>query len=83
MTDTPPSLRADPPISERGSATGSPDATPQTNEQVIALQRVTDRKKRARSTRLFLRDIVVIFLAAIIISVGIKTYLIQFYTFCD
>ena len=77
MTDTPPSVRADPPVSERGSATDRPDESSQANEQAIALQRASDRRKRARSTRLFLRDIVVIFLAAIIISVGIKTYLIR------
>ncbi|MBC7517401.1 MAG: signal peptidase I [Microbacteriaceae bacterium] len=36
-----------------------------------------ESKKRTRSTQRFIRDIVVIFLAAIIISVGIKTYLIR------
>lgn len=41
------------------------------------MQRASDRKKRARSTRLFVRDILVIFVAAIIISVGIKTFLIR------
>ena len=77
MTDTPPSLRADLPVSERGTPAGGPDESSNTNGQYIAQQRATDRKKRARSTRLFLRDIVIIFLAAIIISVGIKTYLIR------
>ena len=36
-----------------------------------------DQKRRTRSIRLFIRDILVIFLAAIIISVGIKTFLIR------
>ncbi|MBC7724348.1 MAG: signal peptidase I [Burkholderiaceae bacterium] len=36
-----------------------------------------DQRRRSRGVKLFIRDIVVIFLAAIIISVGIKTYLIR------
>ena len=67
MTDTPPSLRADPsPSDHGGSQLGA-----------IAVMRADDRRKRARSTRIFIRDILVIFVAAIIISVGIKTFLIR------
>ncbi|MEY2849864.1 MAG: hypothetical protein RI885_2531 [Actinomycetota bacterium] len=36
-----------------------------------------DQKRRSRGVALFVRDIVVIFVAAIIISVGIKTFLIR------
>lgn len=36
-----------------------------------------DRDRRSRSIKLFVRDIVIIFIAAIIISVGIKTFLIR------
>lgn len=36
-----------------------------------------DRDRRSRSIKLFVRDIIVIFVAAIIISVGIKTFLIR------
>ncbi|MET3770353.1 signal peptidase I [Marisediminicola sp. UYEF4] len=36
-----------------------------------------DRTRRSRSIKLFVRDIVIIFVAAIIISVGIKTFLIR------
>jgi len=36
-----------------------------------------EKKRRSRSAKLFVRDIVVIFLAAIIISVGIKTFLVR------
>ncbi|WP_165066839.1 signal peptidase I [Marisediminicola senii] len=38
---------------------------------------VEDRGGRARGVRLFLRDILIIFLAAIIISVGIKAFLVR------
>lgn len=38
---------------------------------------VQEGKNRSRSTRRFIRDIVVIFVLAIVISVGIKTYLIR------
>ncbi len=59
------------PGTSRGS---SADLDPYGNDTVT---REANRKKRARSTRLFLRDILVIFVAAIIISVGIKTFLIR------
>lgn len=36
-----------------------------------------DRDRRSRSIKLFVRDIVIIFIAAIVISVGIKTFLIR------
>src|SRR5690554_1863231 len=36
-----------------------------------------ERRRKTRGIKLFLRDIVLIFLAAIIISVGIKTFLIR------
>lgn len=38
---------------------------------------VTERRRRNRGVKLFVRDVVLIFLAAIIISVGIKTFLIR------
>ena len=37
----------------------------------------SERRSRSRSIRLFLRDIVLIFLAAVIISVGVKAFLIR------
>ncbi|MCU1545177.1 MAG: signal peptidase [Homoserinimonas sp.] len=37
----------------------------------------SERRRKTRGVRLFIRDIVLIFLAAIIISVGIKTFLIR------
>ena len=37
----------------------------------------TNRRRRNRGVKLFVRDVVLIFLAAIIISVGIKTFLIR------
>ena len=36
-----------------------------------------DRERSARSVKLFLRDILIIFVAAVVISVGIKTFLIR------
>ncbi len=39
--------------------------------------RTQDQKRRSRGVGLFVRDIVVIFIAAIVISVGIKTFLIR------
>ena len=42
-----------------------------------AARTALDNDRRARSVKLFVRDIVIIFLAAIIISVGIKTFLIR------
>ena len=81
MTDIPPSVRVDPPASNRHGAieTSRGGAFVERDDAHggIALMRATDRRKRARSTRLFLRDILVIFVAAIIISVGIKTFLIR------
>lgn len=37
----------------------------------------TRRRRRTRGVKLFIRDIVLIFLAAIVISVGIKTFLVR------
>ena len=37
----------------------------------------TEKRRRTRGVKLFIRDIVLIFLAAIIISVGIKTFLVR------
>lgn len=37
----------------------------------------TERRRKTRGVKLFIRDIILIFLAAIIISVGIKTFLIR------
>jgi signal peptidase I len=37
----------------------------------------TERRRKSRGIKLFIRDIILIFLAAIIISVGIKTFLIR------
>lgn len=37
----------------------------------------SERRRRSRSVKLFIRDIVIIFLAAIVISVGIKAFLIR------
>lgn len=42
-----------------------------------ASSEATERRRRTRGVKLFIRDIVLIFLAAIIISVGIKTFLIR------
>lgn len=49
----------------------------QTDPLPRAPRTAQDRERRARSVKLFVRDIVVIFVAAIIISVGIKTFLIR------
>lgn len=38
---------------------------------------VTPRRQRGRGIRLFFRDLILIFLAAVIISVGIKTFLVR------
>ena len=37
----------------------------------------SQKRTRARSVKLFIRDIVIIFLAAIIISVGVKAFLVR------
>lgn len=37
----------------------------------------TDKRRRSRGVKLFIRDVVLILLAAIVISVGIKTFLIR------
>ena len=37
----------------------------------------SDKKRRASSVTLFLRDVLIIFVAAIVISVGIKTFLVR------
>lgn len=37
----------------------------------------SDKRRRARGTKLFIRDILLIFLAAIVISVGIKAFLVR------
>lgn len=49
----------------------------ETDPSPRAPRTVQDQRRRTRSVKLFIRDIVVIFLAAIIISVGIKTFLIR------
>ena len=49
----------------------------QTDPSPRAPRTAQDRERRARSVKLFVRDIVVIFVAAIVISVGIKTFLIR------
>jgi signal peptidase I len=36
-----------------------------------------ERRRKTRGVRLFVRDIVLIFLAAIVISIGIKAFLIR------
>lgn len=40
-------------------------------------RRGSEKRSRSRSTKLFIRDILLIFLAAIVISVGIKAFLIR------
>ncbi len=69
MTDTPPSTRAHP--------TASAVDGDRVEHRSIALQRAHDRRRRSRGARMFIRDIAIIFLAAIVISVGIKTFLIR------
>jgi signal peptidase I len=48
------------------------DGTPAAEES-----RLTDRQRKARGARLFVRDILIIFLAALLISFLIKTFLIR------
>jgi len=48
-----------------------------TTEEETPRVSATRRQRRNRGVKLFLRDVVLIFLAAIIISVGIKTFLVR------
>ncbi|MBB5632492.1 signal peptidase I [Cryobacterium mesophilum] len=49
----------------------------QPSQQSAAESATTDKRRRTRSMKLFVRDVVLILIAAIIISVGIKAFLIR------